>query len=222
MSRLQPINTIMKVYEIIQEAPLPPDWDKSTYKSNVSFAQRVRYAVARAQKIGTGSSRIAFEIEYEGRPTVLKIAKNKKGIAQNEYESQMLGDYYLKDMGITIPMIDYDEENEEPTWLHVEKAEKIKPTQFKKFFNGLTPDEVIHLVKYMTGKFGIQIDSETEEKYQQIFEDNEAIDSLVSLVGNYDIQPADFARLANWGIYQNRPVIIDIGASTQVMSQHYS
>lgn len=212
----------MKVYEILQEAPLPPDWDKSTYRPSTSFAQRVRYAVARAQKIGTGSSRIAFEIEYEGRPTILKIAKNKKGIAQNEYESQMLGDYYVKDLGITIPMIDYDEENDEPTWLHVEKAEKMKPTQFKKFFNGMTPDELVHFVKYMTGKYGIKVDEETEKRYEQIFEENEVANSLVDLVGNYDIAAEDFAWKANWGIYKNRPVIIDIGASTQVMSQHYS
>jgi len=216
------INTVMKVHELLREAPLPPDWDKSTYKSNVSFAKRVRYAVARAQKIGTGSARIAFEIEYEGRPTILKIAKNKKGIAQNEYESQMLGDYYVKDLGITIPMIDYDEENDPPVWLHVEKAEKMKPTQFKKFFNGLTPDELIELAKYMTGKWGIQVSPEVQEQFEQIYENNEAVNSLVDLIGNYDINPADFSRLANWGIYKNRPVIIDVGFSTQVMKQHYS
>ncbi len=212
----------MKVSDIIQETPLPDDWDKSTYKSTTSFAQRVRYAVARAQKIGTGSSRIAFEIEYEGRPTVLKIAKNKKGIAQNEYEAQMLGDYYVKDLGITIPMIDYDEENDPPTWLHVEKAAEMKPNQFKQFFSGLTPDELIHFVKYMTGKFNIKVDEETQQKYEEIFEENEAANSLVDLVGNYDIQPGDFARVANWGVYRNQAVIIDIGASTQVISQHYS
>lgn len=212
----------MKVSEILQEAPLPPDWDKSVYKPSVSFAQRVRYAVARAQKIGTGSSRIAFEIEYEGRPTILKIAKNKKGIAQNEYESQMLGDYYVVDLGVTIPMIDYDEENDPPLWLHVEKAAKMKPNQFKQFFSGLSPDELIHFVKYMTGKFNIRVNEETQQKYEEIFEENEAANSLVDLVGNYDIQPEDFSRLANWGIYKNRPVIIDIGASTQVMNQHYS
>ncbi len=212
----------MKVSDIIQETPLPDDWDKSTYKPSVSFAQRVRYAIARAKKIGTGSSRIAFEIEYEGRPTILKIAKNKKGVAQNEYESQMLDDYYVKGLGITIPMIDYDEENDPPLWLHVEKAEKMKPNQFKKFFNGLTPDELIHFVKYMTGKFNIRVDEETQNRYEEIYENNEAANGLVDLVGNYDIRPADFARLANWGVYQNRPVIIDIGASTQVMNQYYS
>jgi len=212
----------MKIKELLKEAPLPDDWDKSKYKQNVPFAQRVRYAQERAAKIGTGSSRIAFEIEYEGRATILKIAKNKKGIAQNEYESQMFGDYYLTDMGITIPMIDFDEENNPPTWIHVEKAEKMKPTQFKQFFNGLTPDEAIHLVKFMTGKWNIRVDEETQARYEEIYEENETLNSLVDLVGNYDIEPADFTRLANWGIYKNQPVIIDVGASTEIIKQHYS
>jgi len=67
------INTTMKIQELLQETPLPDDWDKSKYKSHNSFASRIRYATERAKKIGTGSSRIAFETEYEGRPTILKI-----------------------------------------------------------------------------------------------------------------------------------------------------
>lgn len=212
----------MKIKEILQETPLPDDWDKSVYKSDKSFASRVKYAQERAKKIGTGSSRIAFEIEYQGRPTILKIAKNRKGIAQNEYEAQMFNDYYLTGMGITIPMIDYDEENDPPTWLHVEKAEKMKPTQFKNFFNGLAPEELIYLVKYIAGKWSIRVDKPTQEKYEQIYEKNEAVSSLVNIVANYDIEPSDFERLANWGIYKNQPVIIDIGASSEVMKLHYT
>ncbi len=210
----------MKITDIIQEAPLPDDWDKSQYKSNTSFASRIRYAVERAQKLGTGSSRVAFEIEYQGRPTVLKVAKNKKGIAQNDFESQMLNDYYFTGLGISIPMIDHDEENEYPTWLHLEKAEKMKPAQFRKFFNGLTPDEVLEVARYGSGK--IRVSPEDQERYSQIIEDNETIDALVDLIGNYDIGENDLARVANWGIYKNEPVLIDIGGSSEVMKLHYS
>lgn len=211
----------MKIQELLQETPLPDDWDKSAYKSNTSFASRIRYAQERAKKIGTGSSRVAFEIEYEGRPTILKIAKNIKGIAQNEFEAQILNDYYIEGLNITIPMIDYDEENTPPTWIHVEKAEKMKPNMFKKFFNGLTPDEVLHVAQWGAGQ--IQIDGEKEEQYQELVENNEAIDSLVDIVSNYSqITWQDFKMLSNWGVYKNSPVIIDIGLSTEVYSLHYS
>jgi hypothetical protein len=211
----------MKLHELLNEAPLPDDWDKSAYKSDTSFASRLRYAQERAKKIGTGSSRVAFEIEYQGRPTILKIAKNKKGIAQNDYESQMFNDYYVVGMGITIPMIDHDEENEPPTWIHTEKAEKMKPTQFKKFFSGLTPDELITVINYGTGRSNMSSPEETE-RMQEIIENNEDIDSLVDLVGNYGLPVGDFSRLANWGIYNGQPVIIDLGLSSDVMAQHYS
>lgn len=212
----------MKLRDILNETPLPPDWDKSKLKSSTPFAQRVRYAQERASKIGTGSSRIAFEVEYEGRPTVLKIAKNKKGVAQNEYEAQMFGDYYVLDLGITIPMIDHDEENDPPTWIHTEKAEKMKPTQFKKFFNGMTPDEMLDAINYLTGKVHSQrVDDDKIEFYNEISEENEYIDSMVNLCGNYDIASGDFGRLANWGIYKGGPVIIDIGGSSEVIKKFY-
>ena len=211
----------MKIKELLQETPLPADWDKSAYKSNTSFASRLKYAQQRAAKIGTGSSRVAFEIEYEGRPTVLKIAKNKKGIAQNEYEASMLNDYYARDLGIFIPIIDHDEENDPPTWIHTEKAEKMKPAQFKKFFNGMSPDDVFQIVNY--GRGAIRLSSpEEEERASEIIEDNEYINSLVDLIGNYGLPWQDFTRLANWGVYKNEPVIIDIGLSSEVQSLHYS
>lgn len=214
----------MKLIDILTEAPLPDDWDKSKFTSNTPFAQRVRHAEERAKKLGTGSSRIAFEIEYEGRPTVLKIAKNKKGIAQNDYETQMFSDWFVTGLDITIPMIDHDEENDTPTWLHVEKAEKMKPSQFKQFFDGMGASDMMDCVNYLVGKepSRYHISDEKKERYNELYEENEYIISLVDLIGNYDISPGDFNYLANWGVYKNQPVIIDIGASTEVMSSHYS
>ena len=213
----------MKLNDILNEAPLPDDWDKSKFTSNTPFIHRVRYAEERAAKLGTGSSRIAFEIDYDGRPTVLKIAKNKKGIAQNEYEYQMFNDYIVLSHDITIPMIDHDEQNDPPTWLHVEKAEKMKPNMFKKFFNGLTPEQVMNdVVQFGIGK-RYDLPEELQKRYQELIEDNDAINSLVDIAGSYGgVTWQDFAVLSNWGVYKNSPVIIDIGLSTEVYSLHYS
>ncbi len=213
----------MKLKNIISETPLPGDWDKEVYKDNVSFAKRLRYAQERAKKVGTGSSRVAFIIEYEGRKTVLKIAKNKKGIAQNDFESQMFEDYYFTGMGISIPMIDYDEENEIPTWIHTEFAEKMKPTQFKKFFGGYGPDTIIWFAKGYSGKFAnVRLSEKEMETAEELNENNEAFNALVDVIANYDIPPGDFQRLANWGVYKNQPVIIDIGHSQDVITLYYS
>ncbi len=210
----------MKSKDFIAEVPLPTDWDKNVYKPDVSFAKRIRYATEKAKKIGTGSARIAFNIEFEGRDTILKIAKNKKGLAQNEYEAQMLDDSYVVPLGITIPMIDYDEEHNEPLWLHVEKASKVTAAQFKKYFSGMSPVQLLDFSDAMTGQRNMS--PEENEKYEIIYEENEAANSFVDLVGNYpDLARQDFDRLANWGIYNGDVVIIDVGANMEIIKTYY-
>lgn len=209
----------MKILDLISEAPLPADWDKSVYtRPQSSFKKMVDYAKARAARIGGGSSRVAFEVEYEGRPTILKIAKNAKGLAQNEQESTMFGDYYLKGLNISIPIIDFDEENDQPTWVQMEKAQRCTPSVFKKAFSGLTPQELVKCAYYMTGN---NYRDPEAERWQQLTEENEHIDDFIQFVGNYDINMNDFSRLANWGIYQGNVVVIDMGFTDRIYSLYY-
>ncbi len=226
----------MKVNDILKETPLPASWEKSRYKTNTSFASRIRYASERATQIGSGSARVAFELEYEGRPTVLKIAKNRKGMAQNEFEVQMLSYHDFSD--ILIPMIDHDTDNEtdleyNATWLHVEKAEKMKKAQFKKFFSGLDPTELVIFAMFFSNKHDLVAKAERypwkpdPEKTKNLVVDDEIenpnIKSFVYLVSNNDqIEPMDFMALGNWGVYKNEPVIIDIGLSLEVFKLHYA
>lgn len=211
----------MKTFkQFLKETPLPEDWDDALFDERVPFAKRIRYAQERAAKAGTGSSRVAFIIPYEGRQTVLKVAKNKKGIAQNEYEAQMLGDYYLKDLGITIPMIDYDEKNGEPTWVHTEFATKAKHSDFVKAC-GESLQTLLGKACQLCGR------PELWRHYNgdpnKIDDENHLADGLMNLIGNYgDVPVGDFSRLANWGMYNGSPVIIDLGLSSEVLKNHYS
>lgn len=49
---------------------------------------------------------------------------------------------------------------------------------------------------------------------------HEYVDLLQEL-SQFDINLADFARAANWGIYQGRPVVIDVGFTQAVGQAHY-
>src|SRR5690625_4465672 len=109
------------------EAPLPEDWDSEIFSDKVPFKTRVEYAKESAQKVGGGSSRIACEIPHEGRRIVLKIAKNSKGMAQNEVEVDMLNNArFLNAEDIVVPEIDHDESSSSPTWIHMEYAPRLK------------------------------------------------------------------------------------------------
>lgn len=197
------------------ETPLPDDWDKSTYRESNSFAKRLKYAQERAQKIGTGSSRVAFVIPYNGRETVLKIAKNEKGMAQNEFEAQRLEDWYIQKIGLFIPLIDYDEENNRPTWIHTEKAEKCRAADFKKACGGTPGDLVAYAQKVIGQRVGWggnadKIDGELE-----------FVQNFVDYAGNYGDPIGDLGRLVNWGMFNGSPVILDVGLSHDVFDKYY-
>lgn len=206
--------------EYLMEAPLPDDWDKSMYSNNKSFAKQIKYAKERAQQIGVGSSRVAFKIEYQGRPTVLKIAKNAKGLAQNQQESEILEDYYLESLNVAIPMIDYDKESRKPTWIHVEYAEKAKDSDFKKI-TGLSFKDTILFTAQLSGK-PIRRYTLPSNMNENDLENNEFIGNLSNYFGNYDHPLADYTRLANWGVYKGNPVIIDIGMTDDIFKTYYS
>lgn len=202
--------------EALFEAPLPDEWDDALFNERIPFAKRLRYAQERAQKMGAGSSRVVFEIPYEGRSTILKLAKNPKGMAQNEAEVQALGDWYLKNLGITIPMIDYDEKNERPTWIHVEKAQKAKDSDFKRACGGSLRD-LMTFACQSAGKKGF-----FGGDANKVDPDSDLAMGMSDYVGSYDVPLGDLGRLANWGIYKGEPVLIDVGLSSDVLQQHYS
>lgn len=209
--------------QYLAEVPLPPDWDSDTFTPNNSFAKKLRYAQERAAKMGTGSSRVAFNIDYEGRETVLKIAKNKKGLAQNAKEA----DYGLYNMypDITIPLIDYDEDNEYPAWVHMEKADKLRKPQFKSiigysfndFSNMLMADE-----QRRVGRRVMDYTFQVAEEEQEKIKESEFFYDVSSLLGNFDIMAGDLGRLANWGMYKGKPVIIDLGFGSEIKKNFYS
>lgn len=209
----------MKILNLL-ESPLPDDWDKSVYSNKTSFNKRVQYAKQKASRIGAGSSRVAFIIPYEGRETVLKVAKNQKGVAQNAEEVSLLEDWYLKKLDITIPMIDYDSENDDnPTWLHVEKADKATDAVFKK----LTGMPLIGCIEYALVASGR--DSKYKERFTDLskHDENEFLQNLVDFIGNYThIPTGDLLRLVNWGVYQGRPVIVDLGLTDTTLKAYYS
>lgn len=198
----------MKIKDLF-ESPIPDHWDNSVFIGKSSFKARLAYAKKMAQRLGAGSSRVAFEIEYQGRPTILKLAKNKKGLSQNEEEVNILNDYYIRNLEITIPLIDYDERHVQPQWIHTEKAEKMTPTKFQEFF-GVDAKTVLRFSEYhIYGKPPLYRDTYIE--LGKILLENEYVQKLTELIMNTFIIPDDLTRLENWGIYKNHPVVIDLG-----------
>lgn len=228
----------MKISELIfenieiDEMALPSDWDEDQLGHDKSFAKRVQYAKLRAKQIGTGSSRVAFIIPDNGRDTILKVAKNKKGMAQNKAEVDILSDNFIGKMDIVIPLIDYDKKNPSPTWMQTEKAEKIKSNkQLAKLLGCRDPYDLVMAVNSQLGRQNrfepsyseiiqlLEKDKKTEEEIERF---KEYVDQVCALVASSTIIPADFRRAANWGLYQGRLVVIDLGFTEEVKPLYYN
>lgn len=212
----------------VDEMALPADWDPAALGHDKTFKSRLQYALERAPRLGGGSSRVAFVIPDNGRETVLKVAKNNKGVAQNEAEVDVLDDGYLGKLDIVIPLVDYDKENPQPTWIQTEKANKISQRKLEKMLHtgGRWPmTNFLYAVdnllgkkeKYMPTLDQIKkdmIDTGSNEQDIDIFFDY--VNQVADLVNSSNLLPGDFGRAANWGEYQGRPVIIDLGYTKSV------
>ncbi len=197
------------------ESPLPDEWDKTVFSNKTSFKNRLEYLLKNAQKLGKGSSRIAVEIPYNGRMTVLKVACNRKGLAQNFAEANVLGDIYAPSH--LIPLIDYDTGNGNTVyWIHTEKAEKMTSGFFKNYFGIDTADFAncyayrFRNTRYIMLEPDIFNDLRQKDidKYNLV---NEYLDVIHELKENFMVDPREFIAYDNWGVFNDEPVIIDVG-----------
>ena len=162
----------------------------------------------------SGSGREIFKIDDK---RVLKLAKNAKGIAQNQIES----DYVLNDMyggDIIAKVIESDSDNR---WVVSEYAKKISPSRFKSLLGVSIDDFWDHL--YNLRKEGTQyftkraVDMQVVEKLQN----SEFFQQLEDMIGNFDLDIGDFKRINSFGEIDGRLVITDYGLSGSVYRDYY-
>lgn len=136
------------------------------------------------QYIGSGSGRRVFDL---GNGYVVKVAKNNKGIAQNEAEYHISSSDQSNIFAKTIQV------SEDFRMLIMEKADRIRDfSEVRKYFNVKSNRELFQLEK------------------------------IRSVLPNYDLLLNDLYRTANWGMINNRPVIIDYGFTQIVRRKYYS
>lgn len=213
----------------IDEMALPADWNPAALGHDKSFKSRLEYALQRAPRLGGGSSRVAFVIPDQGRETVLKIAKNRKGMAQNQAEADILDDGYLGKLDIVIPLIDYDKSNREPVWIQTEKANKVSNQKLAKMLHcdktswGLT--YLVYAVKNILGrrqKYMPDLDKIKQDLLDAGHTEQDLeifmgyADEVADLVGSSSLLEDDFNNASNWGEYNGRPVVIDLGFTESV------
>lgn len=195
----------------------PAGWSVEEFKALPSFKKRVEYAKEKLGKLGTGSARIVFEIDDD---MVLKLARNKKGLAQNDLESEIAATSWYD---FVAKVYDADPNN---LWIESEKATRMKKSDFKRVTGFKFDDWAETLLEryrelqgHRGGSFYLAPDD-----YDEILED-ELFNNILSFIAEYDIAPGDFARISSWGIVNRDghevPVLIDYGVSRSIYNDYY-
>lgn len=167
-------------WELLQEVTYPAGFDLQAFKGLKNIKDRLAYAKARLPVLGKGSSRIVFEVDPN---TALKIAMNRKGLAQNKTEIDsehfMTANIYAHgDAG---------------GWLEMEKAAPVTEQEFEALSGGISIGELERFVTYnMEGGF-------KPLGYDDAEEDSEFFRDVIDLVGSGNLAPGDVGRLSSWG-----------------------
>lgn len=205
---------------IDEDYPLSFSFDE--FKKLTSFRSRMDYCRTHLKTLGAGSSRIVYLVDDE---KVLKLAKNAKGLAQNEVEISYSDDNYTAD--IMGKIYDYDENN---LWLEMQLAKPLTARLFKEivgFDFKLYSDAI---AKFTIGnnpqKYrGYQAPRVSDEVMDAMWE-NEFISLMFNYIGTYDTPYGDLVRLSTYGVVEENGVksvvMIDYGLNDDVHVNYYS
>jgi hypothetical protein len=199
----------------------PSTFDMGEFKKLNSFKKRIEYCNKHLKRISSGSSRVVFMIDNE---KVLKLAKNQKGLAQNEVEIQYGNEGYLED--IVAKVYDYDKDN---LWLEMQLAKKLTKSKFKQI-TGFNFDDfatAVHNYGIDSGNAGRHAQKRPiDPKIVEEMWEDEFVYGIFDFIGNYGIPVGDLTRLNSYGVVTengvDRVVIIDYGLTHDVYQSFYS
>lgn len=171
-----------------------------------THAARKKYAERNLEHLSSGSSRIVYLTPGK---TVLKLAGNDRGIAQNKAEaSHNKSKYINKILG----------HSKKYVWVEVDYLDKITTKEFKKM-TGLDFDDFGNAIRYglkaISGNTDKQPKNFKEVEKSEIYKEMKKIGLKCKLMGG------DLARISSWGTKNGNPVLIDAGLTKDVFEEFY-
>ena len=213
--------------DIVNEMAYPSTFDMAHMLAIPSYGGRIRYCAERLRKIGQGSSRVVFDVDDE---KVLKVAKNKKGIVQNEEESMRWKQSY----DCFAKVYEFSDDG---IFLEMQKARKAKNSDFKKL-TGYDFDVMKWWIEEIRNEYAARssyYSRSIPSGYRELFDSDEwnaGLDdyNIFAAVRSYleDTQTetiGDMQRSSTWGVVsengEERLVMVDFGLSDEIYAQYY-
>jgi len=170
------------------------------FKSLNNVRKMKAFADSFLQKLGQGSSRAAYVFSSN---KVLKVAINKKGIAQNKTELDVFTNPQTKPMISKI--VDYDPNY---MWLLADSVREFKSERDFEIAAGISFDDFIYDVK--------------DVKAGRLETDNPLVMNTVNTINSTDLLIGDIAIVEHWGkSADGRVVLLDYGFTKEVWENYY-
>jgi len=208
----------MRFKDMFNEMAYPKSFSFEEFGAISTYAGKQRYAENHLKRLGSGSARVVYQIDDE---KVLKLAKNRKGLAQNEVEL----DWGLQQYG-TVAKI-YESDEDKFYWLEMQLAKKLNVSDFESI-NEVSWKDYIKFLDILESKRN-DARYKSNPKDEQLFEDlyeNEYCSGMASMIGDYDMPIGDLRRKNSYGIVKNDGrediVLVDFGLNKDVHYKYYS
>lgn len=190
-----------------------------------SFAGKIRYCEAHLQRISQGSSRIVYRFDNN---TVLKLAKNPKGLAQNEEEVSKSNE---SDLFAHV----FRFEGENCSWIVSEYARKATAADFRRLtghdFKFVKEYIKLSASQYSRSRFNRWNPSPEWEEFLEGVMNMETPNweffyEINEYLTNYQLEAwGDLTRPSTWGVASRQNgdelVIVDYGLSDEVADKYY-
>lgn len=192
---------------------LPPNSDNlKTVLSNLekleTYAARKKYAEANLKHLSSGSSRIVYLTPSK---TIVKLAKNDKGIAQNQAEANpKMKSKYIN------PIISCAKNH---SWCETHYLEKITEKEFEKM-TGLPFADFDVAIRYGLRNVSGNTDKDKPENFEQVAK-SDIYKELKDIGDKFKLLPGDMARISSWGAKDGKPVLIDAGLTRDIFDKFY-
>jgi hypothetical protein len=200
-------------YVLASSEELPSDsTDLSTVLDNLekleTYNARKKYAERNLEHLSSGSSRIVYLTPDK---TIIKLAKNDKGIAQNKAES----DPKMKSKFLNKIIKKADNF----AWIETHYLEKITVKEFEKM-TGIDFDDFGESIRYGLKKVSGNSDRKKPENFDEV-EKSEIYKEMKEIGEKFKLMPGDLARISSWGTKDDQPVLIDAGLTKDVFEEYY-
>ena len=191
-----------------------------------TYDEMINYCVEMlGEPIGVGSSRVVFQIDDE---TVLKLARNDKGNAQNKEEINI----GLNSGLIYVPKVFNGSDEKNGNWIISEFVLPAKKGDFRKVF-GIKFDDIADFCYHLQESGDNCFLSDYHKKrVQEIYDDyswcvngTKLLKEISILYEKHNSLVNDLVNMGNWGLCRRNGktymVMLDSGCSLEVYNRYY-